>query len=324
MVKPTCCSVYRTIKLVLNISGNNYFSINDVIKVFLLYNKSYNINNLVSKKIKLLEKFGYIKKNKNNNTYHNIYQKNDESSLDTIDKIYDNTFILKNQSLNLFKKVMNDLFYPKCDKYILPQKVKCIDDECIEFECTEKEFDFIKKDFKPKLLVPTNLSSNNCYASVDSFNSYFPPNTSKYIEKKSIKKDSKSKCITSTFTNKYILVKSETDSNTTYKVTLSKCSCTCPHWKYNGPIICKHILSAAKTTGISISELENNLAVYTKNIKPSYKKPGTHIIQVKSMTYPHNKVYDVDIINKTCSCPSFLYSTKSGFMCKHLKKVASK
>ena len=144
----------------------------------------------------------------------------------------------------------------------------------------------------------------------------------KYIDEDKIENDEEKTCSTPVssepFTpQKYLFVKSMTSNNKVYKVNLDKCSCTCPHWKYNGPLICKHISAAADSSGVSISELEAKLAKYPKEEKKS-------IVQVKSMSYPYSKSYDVDIKNKTCTCPSYTYSKMSGFMCKHIKQVLSK
>jgi hypothetical protein len=49
--------------------------------------------------------------------------------------------------------------------------------------------------------------------------------------------------------NTFVSVNSETDKTVLYDVDYLHGTCTCPHFKYSGPIACKHILTVQKYPG---------------------------------------------------------------------------
>lgn len=49
--------------------------------------------------------------------------------------------------------------------------------------------------------------------------------------------------------NTFVSVSSETDKTVLYNVDYLNGTCTCPHFKYSGPIVCKHILKVQQYPG---------------------------------------------------------------------------
>ena len=100
MINPTCETVYGAINLVVNISGKNYFNIDDVCKIFSLYFPINTVSETIRQKIKLLLKLEFIEQNENNLYY---VKNKDGSTLSIIDKIYFNTKF-SNRSLIKYSK----------------------------------------------------------------------------------------------------------------------------------------------------------------------------------------------------------------------------
>ena len=89
------------------------------------------------------------------------------------------------------------------------------------------------------------------------------------------------------FNNSVITTPSFTNPNISY--TIEKGQCNCPSFAF-GVGNCKHI---------------------------KYFLPKVGMYKVPSETYD-GVFYDIDILNKTCSCPGFFYSKKNNKSCKHI------
>ena len=95
------------------------------------------------------------------------------------------------------------------------------------------------------------------------------------------------------------------NTNTTkigkYDVDITNKTCTCPHFYYRlkgTGKLCKHLKEA-----INNSPSDQNLSTHENNMIKIGK-------------------YDVDMSNKTCSCPHFQYRLKGlNTLCKHLEEA---
>jgi hypothetical protein len=135
------------------------------------------------------------------------------------------------------------------------------------------------------------------------------------------------------------VIKSFTCPNTYYIIDIYNNECSCPSFTHSksDPKVCKHlgttpesIITSNLTTNVHLcncnSFTENKKCIHMKEFISLYElddpieKKSVNIIKVKSMTY-NNISYDIDLDNKTCSCPSFEYCKVLPKKCKHLNEV---
>jgi predicted nucleic acid-binding Zn finger protein len=109
-----------------------------------------------------------------------------------------------------------------------------------------------------------------------------------------------------------------------YELDLDNKTCSCPHFHYRlkgTGKLCKHlkdafneIQSESLSESNRLDEIASNLATSRRSTNQNLSTHEDNIIKIGK--------YDVNITNKTCSCPHFQYRLKDyNTPCKHLEEA---